>query len=116
MGDETIKVIANTKGRRGEICSELREALHYLDGGQITGAYSRELDDAVKSVKSSEERRLEYMLLWVRDNEMRAEGAVSEAVKIYRDEMHLSDEEITERIMRRFQLDREKAAMLLYEK
>ena len=73
LGDETIKV-ANTKGSRGEICSELREALHYLDGGQITGAYSKELVDAVKSVKSSEESRLEYMLLWVRDNEMRAEG------------------------------------------
>ncbi|MDO4408971.1 MAG: hypothetical protein Q4C16_08540, partial [Eubacteriales bacterium] len=31
-------------------------------------------DDAVKAVKSSEERRLEYMLLSVWKNEMRAEG------------------------------------------
>ena len=40
----------------------------------MTGDYSRKLDDAVKAVKSNEERRLEYMLLSVWKNEMRAEG------------------------------------------
>ena len=50
------------------------EAIRYLDDGSVTGEYSRELDDAVKAVKASEERRLEYMLLVTRDNEMRAEG------------------------------------------
>ena len=40
----------------------------------MTGDYSRKLNDAVKAVKSNEERRLEYMLLSVWKNEMRAEG------------------------------------------
>ena len=74
FGDDAYKVVVNTKGYRGEISEELKEAIRYLDDGSVTGAYSRELDDAVKAVKASEERRLEYMLLVTRDNEMRAEG------------------------------------------
>ena len=54
----------------------LKPLLEYLEdgSGSVTGDHSRELDEAVKAVKSSEERRLEYMLLVTRDNEMRAEG------------------------------------------
>lgn len=74
FGDDSYKIVINTKGYRGEISDELKEALKYLDDGSVTGEYSRELDDAVKSVKASEERRLEYMMLVTRDNEMRAEG------------------------------------------
>ena len=74
FGDESCKVVINTKGHVGEISDELKEVLKYLDDGSVTGDYSRELDKAVKAVKSSEERRLEYMMLVTRDNEMRAEG------------------------------------------
>ena len=74
FGDQSYKVVVNTKGSRGEIIDELKEAIKYLDDGTVTGAYSKELDDAVKAVKSSEERRVEYMLMCVRDNEKRAEG------------------------------------------
>ena len=74
FGDESYKVVVNTKGHKGEIPDELKEALKYLEDGSITGDYSRELDDAVKAVKSNEERRLEYMMLTIRDNEMREEG------------------------------------------
>lgn len=74
FGDESCKIVINTKGHVGEIGDELKEALKYLDDGSITGDYSRELDEAVQAVKSSEERRLEYMMLVTRDNEMRAEG------------------------------------------
>jgi hypothetical protein len=62
------------------------------------------------------------MLLWVRDNEMRAEGysegysvgrsegAIPVAIQIYNEEMHLTTEEITKKIMSRFGLD-EKTAL-----
>lgn len=64
------------------------------------------------------------MLLWVRDNEMRVEGraeglmegAVTEAVNIYRNELHMSDEEIADIIMSRFELDRERAEIFLHKK
>ena len=89
----------------------------YLDENRITGTFSKELDDAVNAVKANEERRLEYMMLWVRDNEMRAEGriegraegAISEAILIYHDEMHLSSDAIVQKIMSRFNLGEEAA-------
>ena len=78
FGDETLKVIVNTKGTVGKISSELKEVLLYLDEGKATGEYTKQLDDAVRLVKSSEERRHEYMVMKIHEmeirNESRAEG------------------------------------------
>ena len=120
FGDESYKVVVNTKGKKGGINAHLKEVLEYLENGSVTGDYSRELDEAVKAVKSSEERRLEYMLLVTRDNEMRAEGraeGIAEgraegraegeiigAIKLYHDELSLVPEEIVSRIAVRFSL------------
>jgi predicted transposase/invertase (TIGR01784 family) len=122
FGDESYKIVVNTKGRKGDINAHLKEVLEYLDDGSVTGDYSRELDEAVKAVKSSEERRLEYMLLVTRDNEMRAEGRaegrvegraegraegeIIGAIKLYNDELGLSPEEIVSRITVRFSLEK----------
>ena len=122
FGDESYKIVVNTKGRKGDINAHLKEVLEYLDDGSVTGDYSRELDEAVKAVKSSEERRLEYMLLVTRDNEMRAEGRaegrvegraegraegeIIGAIKLYNDELGLSPEEIVSRIAERFSLEK----------
>jgi len=122
FGDESYKIVVNTKGRKGDINAHLKEVLEYLDDGSVTGDYSRELDEAVKAVKSSEERRLEYMLLVTRDNEMRAEGRaegrvegraegraegeIIGAIKLYNDELGLSPEEIVSKIAVRFSLEK----------
>ena len=114
FGDESYKIVVNTKGRKGDINAHLKEVLEYLDDGSVTGDYSRELDEAVKAVKSSEERRLEYMLLVTRDNEMRAEGRaegrvegeIIGAIKLYNDELGLIPEEIVSRIAERFSLEK----------
>ena len=114
--------MVNTKGKKGGINAHLKEVLEYLENGSVTGDYSRELDEAVKAVKSSEERRLEYMLLVTRDNEMRAEGRaegrvegraegraegeIIGAIKLYNDELGLSPEEIVSRIAVRFSLEK----------
>ena len=74
FGDETVKVIVNTKGEIGEISDELKEALEYMDSGTVTGEYSKELDAAVTAVKTSEERRVEYMTMAIREMEIRAES------------------------------------------
>lgn len=74
FGDEAFKVVVNTKGTEGEIDDELKQALIYLDEGKVTGDYARQLDDAVRLVKSSEERRHEYMVMMIRDMEMKEEG------------------------------------------
>ncbi len=74
FGDETTKVVVNTMGNRGEISTQLLEVINYLKDEEITGDFSRALDDAVNAVKASEERRREYMILNMRDNEIREEG------------------------------------------
>ena len=113
LKDEAYKMILNTKGKHGFISERLKEFMIYLDENRVTGAFSKELDDAVNAVKANEERRLEYMMLWVRDNEMRAEGraegAISEAILIYHDEMNLSSDAIVQKIMSRFSLGEEAA-------
>ncbi len=80
LGDDSYKVVVNTKGSVGEISEELKEILTYLDCEEVTGQYSRKLDDAVNAVKRNEERRLEYMRLTFRDNEMIAKGREEEKV------------------------------------
>ena len=74
FGDGTLKVIANAKGIYGRIGVDLKNTLNYLDSGKVCDEYTRQLDDAVRKIKSSEERRHEYMIMMVRDEEIRAEG------------------------------------------
>ncbi len=74
FGDETVKVIVNTRGEIGEISEELREVIRYLNDGTVSGQYSQELDTAVTAIKSNEERRLEYMTLAMHDMEIREEA------------------------------------------
>ena len=74
FGDETVKVIVNTRGEIGEISEELKEVIRYLNDGSVSGQYSKELDTAVTAIKSNEERRLEYMTLAMHDMEIREEA------------------------------------------
>ena len=50
------------------------EVINYLKDERITGEFSQALDDAVNAVKACEERRREYMIFNMHDNEVRAEG------------------------------------------
>ena len=74
LGDETYKVSVYTGGKEEGISDELKEAILYLKDGTISGAYSQELDDAVNSIKSNEERRLEYMTWQLHEMEVREEA------------------------------------------
>lgn len=74
FGDETVKIVVNTGGNLDSVSEELREVIRYLNDGSVSGKYSQELDDAVAAVKSSEERRMEYMTMAIRDMEIREEG------------------------------------------
>lgn len=66
--------MVNTRGTKGGISPELKEAMIYLDREEVTGPYSRELDDAVNELKSNEERGQEYMMLMTYGAEERAAG------------------------------------------
>ena len=74
MADDAVKVVVNTKGDVTNIDPELKEFIDFIERGEITGPYSRDLDEAVEGVKQSEERRQEYMLLMTYGAEREAAG------------------------------------------
>ena len=76
--------MVNAKGTKGEISPELKEAILYLDHQEVTGSYSRELDDAVNELKSNEERGQEYMLLMTYGAEQRVAGKYIRNVELIR--------------------------------
>lgn len=74
FGDEAVKIVVNTGGNLDSVSENLKEVICYLNDGSVSGKYSQELDDAVAAVKSSQERRVEYMTMGIRDLEIREEG------------------------------------------
>lgn len=84
FGDDAVKVVVNTKGTKGDISPELKEAIIYLDREEVTGPYSKELDDAVNELKSNEERGQEYMMLMTYGAEREAAGKYIEKVESIR--------------------------------
>jgi predicted transposase/invertase (TIGR01784 family) len=84
FGDDAVKVVVNTKGTKGDISPELKEAIIYLDREEVTGSYSKELDDAVNELKSNEERGQEYMMLMTYGAEREAAGKYSGFVELIR--------------------------------
>ena len=65
MDDSAVRIVLNTKGTKDkeghEVSDEIKAMLSYMDGKTPESDYSKMLDNAVKQVKQSEERRLEYM-------------------------------------------------------
>ena len=65
MNDAATWIVLNTTGTKDaeghEVSKEIKEMLSYMNDGIPKSDYARMLDDAVKEIKQSEERRLEYM-------------------------------------------------------
>ena len=86
-----------------------------MNKGEATGNYTRQLDKAVNLVKSSEERRHEYMVMKIHEMETRAEGraegirdkTVEDARAMYDDGLEL------ERIARILKLELSEVEVIL---
>ena len=81
FGDDTAKVVVNTKGTQPDISDELRDMLRYIDTGEVNDdgdSISALLDRAVSRVKNSEERRREYMVMLAWEMEKMAQGRQEE--------------------------------------
>ena len=74
MGDETVKIIVNTRGTEGAISDEMKEIIRYLGDGSVGGDFTQDLDDAVRHVKSSKDRRHEYMVMMIHEQEIKRQG------------------------------------------
>ena len=80
LKDGTIKIVLNTKGTADDVSEDIKELLHFFGGDEPKSNLTRMLDEEVKSVKSSEKWRRDFMLLWERDNDNIELGEVKNRV------------------------------------
>ncbi len=74
FGDETVKIILNTKGTMDDVSLEMKRLLEYIDGQAASDEFTKELEDAVQSVRRNEKWRLGYMTLQQEYREKYNEG------------------------------------------
>lgn len=92
LGDGATKIFLNTKGTCVDITPELKAFLDYVDCGIVSGEFVKELDAAVKSVKTNEKVRRDFMTLQMAlleermagEERGRAQGIESVAIKMIR--------------------------------
>lgn len=74
LGDDTVKIILNTKGTMDDVTPELKSLLDYIDGAQPDEDFTKELEDAVDLVRRNEKWRLDYMTLQMNYQEKYEQG------------------------------------------
>ena len=74
LGDDTTKIILNTKGTMDDVTPEMKKLLDFIDGKEPEDDFTRELDKAVQSVRKNEKWRLDYMTLQMNYQEKYEQG------------------------------------------
>ena len=74
LGDETTKVFINAAGTADDVSAEMKDFLDYLQGKGINSDFTRRIDDEVNKARAHEEWKVEYMSLFLRDQEKIEEG------------------------------------------
>ena len=80
FGDDTTKIILNTKGTMDDVTPELKKLLDFIDGKEPEDDFTRELDEEVQSVRKSEKWRLDYMTLQMHYQEKFEQGIEQEKI------------------------------------
>jgi len=78
LGDDTTKIILNTKGTMDDVTPEMKKLLDFIDGKEPEDDFTRELAEAVQSVRKNEKWRLDYMTLQMNYQEKYEQGVVQE--------------------------------------
>ena len=74
LGDDTIKIILNTKGTMDDVTPELKSLLDFIDGEEPRDEFTKALEAAVKTVRKNEKWRLDYMTLQMNYQEKYEQG------------------------------------------
>ena len=74
LGDETSKVFINASGTANDVSKEMKAFLDYFQGKGIKSDFVRRIDDEVKQARVHEEWKVEYMSLFLRDQDKIEEG------------------------------------------
>ena len=78
FGDETTKIIVNTKGKIGDVSSDFKDFINAVNGEFDNSEYSATIKSEVEKIKSNDRWRAEYMNLYLRDQEMKRAGREEE--------------------------------------
>ena len=78
LGDDTTKIILNTKGTMDDVTPEMKKLLDFIDGKEPEDDFTRELDKAVQFVRKNEKWRLDYMTLQMNYQEKYEQGVEQE--------------------------------------
>ena len=80
LGDETVKMFLNTKGRLDDVSVDVKEFLQYIEtttaefAASANNSLIKDIQKKVDAVKYSKEMEVEYMTLLQRDRENRELG------------------------------------------
>jgi predicted transposase/invertase (TIGR01784 family) len=78
LGDETTKIILNTKGTLDDVTTEMKNLLDFIDGQEPKDDFTRKLDEEVTNVRGNKKWRLDYMTLQMKFDEKFEEGRQEE--------------------------------------
>lgn len=89
-GDETVKIVINTKGTKGYISDDLKDFLNCINGYFSSSEFSDTLKSEMEKVKRSEKFRREFMTLYLHDEEIKRKsiekGILLQTIKYYKKE------------------------------
>ena len=74
LNDGAVKIFLSTKGTLDDVSDTVKNFLNYVDSGIVSGSFVKELDEAVRGVKSNEKARLEFMTYQMALLESKLEG------------------------------------------
>lgn len=70
-GDETTRIVLNTKGMLGNVSEDLKDFLNCINGVFSSTVFSDKIKNEVDKVKRSEKWRREYMTLYLHEQEIK---------------------------------------------
>ena len=104
MNDAATWIVLNTTGTKDaeghEVSGEIKDMLSYMNDGVPRSDYARMLDEAVKEIKQSEERRLEYMSINANAGDLLEVGQYSSYVSSVRDNNGLLADDIISKFLK----------------
>lgn len=119
MNDDAVKIVLNTKGTIDDVSPEMKRILDYIEGKGASDTFTRELENAVQSIRQNEDWRRDYMTLqqeyqerfqegkeegWLEGRhegkiEGRREGKIEGKIELLAHDFHLTVPEIAEKLL-----------------
>lgn len=101
LNDDAVKIVLNTKGTIDDVSPEMKRILDYIEGKGASDTFTRELENAVQSVRQNEDWRRDYMYMTLQQEyqERFQEGKIEGKIELLAHDFHLTVPEIAEKLL-----------------